>query len=270
MSSINKNLVVVRGGGDIATGAIQKIKRVGFDVVVLESNKPSSIRRKVCLSEAIYDGVTRVEDIKAVRGNNINEVNEIIKNGDIAVIVDKKGDIIKSLKPVAVIDAILAKKNMGTNRAMAPITIGLGPGFCAGEDVDIVIETMRGHKLGRLIFNGYALENTGIPGVIAGVSADRVNYSEAEGIFTSISKIGDIVKKGQVIAKVGESNVIAKIDGVLRGLIRDGFVVTKGFKIADVDPRTEQQENCDTISDKARAVGGATLEALLIGIRKLK
>ncbi|MGL5634146.1 MAG: selenium-dependent molybdenum cofactor biosynthesis protein YqeB [Sarcina sp.] len=270
MQRFDRKLVIVRGGGDIATGVIQKLKRAGFNVVVLESSKPSSIRRNVCLSEAIYNGEAKVEDIKAIRVNDINHVNDVLNHGDIAMLVDETGECIKYLRGIAVIDAILAKKNIGTNRAMAPITIGLGPGFEAGEDVDIVVETMRGHNLGRLIFNGFAKENTGVPGAIAGVAEDRVIYSEADGIFKGIKKIGDIVKAGEVIATVSGYDVKSKIDGVLRGLIRDDFEVTKGFKIADVDPRLAEKENCDTISDKARAVGGATLEALMIMLEKLK
>lgn len=266
----NKELVVVRGGGDISTGTIQKIKRAGFKVVVLESEKPTSIRRHVCLSEAIYDGEAIVEDIKAIKANNLADIERILTEGNIAIAVDEKGSFIKKLKPIAVIDAILAKKNLGTNRNMAPITIGLGPGFEAGKDVDVVVETMRGHNLARLIFEGKPMDNTGVPGEIKGVSKDRVIYSENEGKIKNISKISDCVKKGEVIAKIGEQEVKATIDGVLRGLIRDGFYVKKGLKIADIDPRASEKNNCFTISDKARNVGGASLEALLIMLNRKK
>ncbi|WP_055069221.1 selenium-dependent molybdenum cofactor biosynthesis protein YqeB [Clostridium massiliamazoniense] len=264
----NKELVVVRGGGDISTGTIQKIKRAGFKVVVLESEKPTSIRRHVCLSEAIYDGEATVEDIKAIKANNLSDIERILNEGNIAIAVDEKGEFINKLKPIAVIDAILAKKNLGTNRNMAPITIGLGPGFEAGKDVDVVVETMRGHNLARLIFEGKPMDNTGVPGEIKGVSKDRVIYSENEGIIKNISKISDSVKKGEVIAKIGEKEVKATIDGVLRGLIRDGFYVKEGLKIADIDPRASEKNNCFTISDKARNVGGASLEALLIMLNR--
>ncbi|MGL5616521.1 MAG: selenium-dependent molybdenum cofactor biosynthesis protein YqeB [Sarcina sp.] len=266
----NEDLIIFRGGGDIATGSIQKVKRAGFNVLVLEVEKPSSIRRYVSLSEAIYDGRTIVEDIEAVKANNLDEVKEIIKNNKIAIMVDPKGESIKELKPLAVIDAILAKRNLGTDKTMAPITIGLGPGFEAGVNVDIVIETMRGHNLGRLLFEGKPLDNTGVPGEIAGVSGDRVIYSEADGVIKNIAKISDYVEKGQVIAVVGDTEIKSKISGILRGIIKDGYEVKKGLKIADVDPRENQKKNCFTISDKARNVGGATLEALLIMINKKK
>ena len=263
MKDLNNSLVIVRGGGDIATGVIQKLKRIGFKVVVLESDKPSSIRRGVCLSEAIYDGYTVVEDIKAT---DIESIKSILNDGSIPVIVDKNGEYIKKLKPVAVIDAILAKRNIGTNKNMAKITIGLGPGFCAGKDVDIVVETMRGHNLGRLIFSMSALENTGVPGAIAGVTKDRVIYSKLGGVFKSNSKIGDIVSKEQVLGFVDGQEVIATIDGVLRGIIRDGFYVKQGLKIIDIDPRINERENCNIISDKARAIGGAVLEGILLSL----
>ena len=268
MRVLNNRLVVVRGGGDIATGVIQKLKRVGFDVVVLESDKPSSIRRNVCLSEAIYDDYAIVEDIKGVRAINMQSVKEIISNGDIPVIIDKKGEYIKSLKPIAVVDAILAKRNLGTTKDMAEVTIGLGPGFCAKDDVDIVVETMRGHNLGRLIFKGSALANTGIPGDVAGVTKERVIYSKESGSFKGSSKIGDVVKEGEVLGYIENYEVIATIDGVLRGIIRDGYEVRKGLKIADIDPRINQKENCDTISDKARTIGGAVIEGLLLSLNK--
>ena len=270
MENFDEKLVVVRGGGDIATGTIQKLQRSGFKVVILECTKPTSIRRYVSLSEAIYDGIAVVEDIKAVRVESVDEVKAVLDEGNIAMLIDETGKSIKKLKPIAVIDAILAKRNLGTNLDMAPITIGLGPGFEAGVDVDIVVETMRGHNLGKLIFSGCPKANTGIPGVIAGASKERVIYSNCGGVIKNISKISDIVKAGQVIAYVGKTEVRATIDGVLRGLIREGFRVKCGLKIADIDPRIAEEENCFTISDKARAVGGASLEALMIMLSKEK
>lgn len=262
------NIVVFRGGGDIATGSIQKVKRAGFKVVVLEVAKPSSIRRKVCMSEAVYDGKVTVEDIEGVLVKQSEEIFKVLNDDKIAVIIDTKGEIIEKIKPIAVIDAILAKKNLGTNREMAPITIGLGPGFEAGKDVDIAIETMRGHNLGRLIFKGKTMENTGVPGIIKGVGKERVIYSENEGHIKNIANIGDYVEKGEVIAKISNKDVVASISGVLRGIIRENYYVEKGLKIADIDPRREEKNNCFTISDKARNVGGATLEALMIMLKR--
>lgn len=258
-----KDIVVVRGGGDIASGVIQKFHRSGFKVVVLEVEKPSFIRRTVCYGEAVYEKEITLEKSKAVLTCGIDEINRELEKGNIALVIDPFGDIIKELKPLAVIDAILAKKNLGTTIHMAPITIGLGPGFSAGKDVDIVVETMRGHDLGRLIFSGKAKDNTGIPGIIKGFGRERVIYSETHGIFKSIKKIGDIVEKNETIAFVGDTPVRSPLTGIIRGLIRDGYEVTDGFKIGDIDPRKDQRQNCDTISDKARNVGGSTLEAVL-------
>ena len=177
--------------------------------------------------------------------------------------IDPKGEMIKQLHPIAVVDAILAKKNLGTTRDMAPITIALGPGFTAGEDVDVVIETMRGHRLGRIIKEGSAIPNTGIPGVIKGFGKERVIHSPAAGIMHNRSRIGDIVEKDQIIAMVDEMPVYASLTGVLRGIIRDGYKVPKGMKLADIDPRKEQKKNCNTISDKARCIAGSVVEVLM-------
>ncbi|MBQ8734342.1 MAG: EF2563 family selenium-dependent molybdenum hydroxylase system protein, partial [Anaerotignum sp.] len=177
------------------------------------------------------------------------------------------GKSIEQLKPMVVVDGILAKKNLGTHKEMAPITVALGPGFTAGEDVDAVIETMRGHSLGRVIYEGKAIKNTGIPGMVGGYTKERVIHSPAEGILRNVSEITDTVKQGEIIAvietKTGNVPVEATIDGLLRGLIRDGYPVTKGFKIADIDPRLDEYENCFTISDKARCIAGGVLEAIL-------
>lgn len=256
--------VVVRGGGDIASGTIQKLYRAGFKVIILEIEKPTAIRRNVAFSDAIYNGESTVEDIKAVKVRDLAGIKEAHKNNFIPILVDPEGDILKAIKPLALVDAILAKKNLGTNKNMAPITIALGPGFNAGVDVDVVIETMRGHNLGRLIFEGYAMANTGVPGEIAGYSKERVIYSEANGKIKNISIIGDIVNKGDVLAYIGDTKVLSPISGLLRGLIKDGTEVTKGLKIGDVDPRLKEVENYTTISDKARNIGGGVLEALLM------
>lgn len=263
MLSISETLVIVRGGGDIATGTIQKLHRAGFKTLVLEISKPSAIRREVSFCEAIYDGEMEIEGECAKLCNSFDEIETIWNEKKIPIIIDPQGKSIEILKPTVVVDAILAKKNCGTTKKMAPIVIGLGPGFTAGEDVDIVIETMRGHTLGKLIFSGKPMANTGTPGIIRGIGKERVIYSPCAGIIKNICKIGDMVEKNQVIATVDGAEVLATISGVLRGLIRDGFEVPEKFKIADIDPREEEQENCFTISDKARAIGGAVLEAIL-------
>ena len=266
-STMKKELIVARGGGDLATGTIYKLRKSGYRVLVLESEKPSAIRRNVAFSEAVYEGRWTVEDMTAVLANDIEEAEKIMDTGDVAVLVDPRCDCLNTLKPVALVDAIIAKKNLGTNRSMAPITVGLGPGFTAGEDVDAVIETMRGHKLGRVILEGSAIPNTGIPGAVAGVTKERVIHAPAAGVLKNVCHITDVVEKGQIIACIetceGNVEVPATISGLLRGLIRDGYQVTKGFKIADIDPRVEEYENCFTISDKARCIAGGVLEAIL-------
>lgn len=266
---MKKDIIVIRGGGDIATGTIHKLHRCGFKVVILEIENPSAIRRSVCFSEAVYENKIVVENVVCEKANNLEELYSILDRNNIPVIIDPSGKYIEKLKPLALVDAILAKKNLGTKKDMAPITIALGPGFCAGEDVNIVIETMRGHDLGRIIEKGYAIANTGIPGSVKGVSKDRVIYSPSAGIISNIKEIGDIVKKGEVIAKISNTEnetlteVKTTIDGVLRGIIRDKSKIKERLKIADIDPRIEEIKNSYTISDKARTIAGGVLEAIL-------
>lgn len=261
-------IIIVRGGGDIATGTIYKLVKCGFRVLVLEISGPSAIRRNVAFCEAVYDGSKTVEDMTCYLADTSDRALDIMNGGSPALMIDPDGKCISELRPIAVIDAILAKKNLGTGKIMAPITIALGPGFTAGKDVDAVIETMRGHRLGRVIYEGEALPNTGVPGVIAGVSAERVIHSPAEGVIYNLAHITDMVKKGQTVARIISPNgkttdVTATTDGLLRGLIREGYYVTEGFKIADIDPRSSEYDNCFTISDKARCIAGGVLEALL-------
>ena len=273
-----KDLIVVRGAGDLATGTIHRLKKAGFRLLVLEAEHPAAIRRQVALSEAVYAGSARVEDVEAVRMDvdlaekkNRKELLEqemerIWKKDGVPVLVDPAGLSIAALRPAVVVDAILAKKNLGTTKEMAPLVIALGPGFTAGEDVNVVIETKRGHNLGRVIRSGSAVPNTGIPGIIGGYGKERVMHAQAEGILRNAASIGDIVEARAVIAEIVTENgtvpVEASLSGLLRGLIRDGYPVTKGFKIADIDPRKEELQNCFTISDKARCIAGSVLEVI--------
>ncbi|MDR3997553.1 MAG: selenium-dependent molybdenum cofactor biosynthesis protein YqeB [Fusicatenibacter sp.] len=273
-----KDLIVVRGAGDLATGTIHRLKKAGFRLLVLEAEHPAAIRRQVALSEAVYAGSARVEDVEAVRMDvdlaekkNRKELLEqemerIWKKDGVPVLVDPAGLSIAALRPAVVFDAILAKKNLRTTKEMAPLVIALGPGFTAGEDVDVVIETKRGHNLGRVIRSGSAVPNTGIPGIIGGYGKERVMHAQAEGILRNAASIGDIVEARAVIAEIETENgtvpVEASLSGLLRGLIRDGYPVTKGFKIADIDPRKEELQNCFTISDKARCIAGSVLEVI--------
>ena len=248
-----RDIVLIRSGGDISSGIIERLHKCGFKVVVLETGNPSSIRREVSFGEAVYRKKMTINGLTSVLTDSIEEMEKILENDEIPVLIDEEGRYISILKPVILIDAILAKKNLGTHINMAPITIGIGPGFFAGKDVHAVIETKRGHHLGEVIYNGEAIKNSGIPGNIGGFTKERVIHSEWEGNIRNISKI----------ALINGNKVLATIDGILRGIIRDGYFVTKGFKIADIDPRMDEYENCFTISDKARSVGGGALEAIL-------
>lgn len=258
-----ENIIVVRGGGDLASGVIHRLYRCGYKVLILESERPSAIRREVSFCEAVYDGEAFVEGVLSHKIEDVSECDKVWKLKEIPLLVDETGESISCLKPAAVIDGILAKRNLGTSREMAPLTIALGPGFTAGEDVDYVVETKRGHDLGRIIEEGEALPNTGIPGIIAGAGKERVIHSPAAGVIRNQSKIADLVEKGQVIATVDGTPVYASLTGILRGIIRDGYQVDKGMKIADIDPRKEEEKNCNTISDKARCIAGSVVEILL-------
>ncbi|GAF38298.1 selenium-dependent molybdenum hydroxylase system protein [Agrilactobacillus composti DSM 18527 = JCM 14202] len=258
---ISDTLIVIRGGGDLATGVAQKLWHAGFKLIMLETAQPMMIRRPVCLGSAIADGQITVEDVTGVKTLAEN-VQKVWKKSEIPVIVNPSGDIIHMLKPAVVVDAILAKKNLGTNRQMAPLTIALGPGFSAPEDVDAVIETMRGHNLGRIITKGKPLANTGIPGVIAGKSKERVIYAPAAGLMRHRREIGAQVQQGETLFYLGDTAVPSPLTGTLRGLIAEGTLVSLGLKIADVDPRPNVP--CDQISDKARAIGGGVLDAVLM------
>jgi len=269
LSTYEKKVILVRGGGDLATGVVQKFFRSGFRVVVLETKAPAAIRRSVSLSEALYDGVAEVEDLVCRKVSEIVEFEACWQKGEIPLLVDPFGKSIEIIKPSAVVDAIMAKKNMGTFINMADITIALGPGFCAGKDVHAVIETLRGHDLGRLILQGYAKPDTGIPGEVAGESIRRVISAPVSGKVVHKKQIGSIVEQGNVLLSIIDISeegiaqtsvdVKAPMSGLLRGLIREGAKVYNGMKIADIDPRIDI--NYKTISDKARCIGGAALEA---------
>lgn len=260
--------IIVRGGGDLATGTIHRLWSCGFKVLVLETKMPAAIRRQVSVCEAVYDGETIVEGMKAIRIFAWEQAEKIIESGAVPVLVDPEGASIDMLHPRVVIDAILAKRNLGTHRKMAPLTIGLGPGFCGGKDVDVVIETKRGHNLGRVIYSGMAAPNTGIPGMVGGYAKERVLHAPVEGTFKGYAGIGDIVEAGAPVAAVIGNDgtatpLTAAFSGIVRGLLRDGYPVTKGFKVADIDPRKEELANCFTISDKARCIAGSVLEVVV-------
>lgn len=261
----NDALILVRGGGDLATGTIHRLWSAGLRVLVLETEHPAAIRRQVSLCEAVYEGETVVEGLKAVRIDSFAQAEAVLAENAVPVLVDPAGSCIAQAKPDVLVDAILAKRNLGTARDMAPLTIALGPGFTAGQDVDVVVETKRGHRLGRILREGAAIPNTGIPGVIGGYGRERVIHAAAAGTFVDLHRIGDIVEAGELIAQIEGADgtitpVTTQITGILRGLLRSGYQVTPGFKVADVDPRKEELSNCFLISDKARCIAGSVLE----------
>ena len=276
-------LIIVRGAGDLASGVLAAIHISDFRVLALETENPSAIRRTVAFSEAVRLGHCTIEGIEArliakeqaaaILSANDSETGAAADSkanptSFIPIAVDPTGELIDILHPAAVVDAIIAKKNCGTRLDMAPLVIALGPGFTAGKDAHIVIETMRGHNLARLIYRGTALPNTGVPGLVGGESALRVIHAPAAGILRVIHDIGDSVTRGEVIARIIQADgsiidVAASLNGIIRGMLPDGFIVRNGLKMADIDPRLTELNNCFTISDKARALGGAVLTALL-------
>ena len=310
----NNLLIICRGAGDLATGIIHRLHRAGHRVIALETDYPAAIRRQVSFCEAVYDGSAAVEgvtarlvpaltdaetytEIDAETGTEIDTetysglndtpaahiasekwdrsaIEAVLEAGEVPLLIDPTGESIALLKPDVVVDAIIAKKNLGTTINMAPLVIGVGPGFTAGNDVHLVIESMRGHNLARIITDGRAQPNTGVPGNIAGFTSERVIHAPAAGYIHDVRKIGDIVQKGDEIARIYPDKgsfdnelseyvpVNATITGIIRGLIREGYYFREGFKIADIDPRESELTNCFTISDKARSIAGSVLEAV--------
>lgn len=253
---------VIKGAGDIASGIALRLKHARFDIVMTDLKHPTAIRRSVCFSQAIVNGRMLVEDVSAKNAKCIEEIHSILKKGKIAVIADENADCIKKLKPDIVIDAILAKKNLGTKITDAPVVIAVGPGFEAGVDCHAVVETQRGHYLGRVFWEGRAAENTGVPGNIGGYTVERIIRAVKDGVFSPICSIGDVVEAGQIVAYIDDEPVKCLIGGVLRGILPENTPVFKGMKSGDVDPRCKV-EHCYSVSDKALAVGGGVLEACM-------
>jgi xanthine dehydrogenase accessory factor len=254
--------VVIRGAGDLATGIALRLWRARMQVIMTETERPTAIRRTVCFSQAVVCGEATVEDITARKASSEEEALCLLEQGMIPVLVDPTGACIPALEPDAVVDAILAKRNLGTRITDAPVVVGVGPGFTAGEDCHAVVETMRGHYLGRAIYRGSAMPNTGIPGLIGGFAGERVLRAPADGVFCRLLEIGAQVKMGDVAGTVGGEPMICTLDGILRGILADGTPVHKGMKAGDIDPRCEM-DHCYCASDKAIAVGGGVLEAIL-------
>ncbi|MBD3347630.1 MAG: EF2563 family selenium-dependent molybdenum hydroxylase system protein [Candidatus Eisenbacteria bacterium] len=262
-----EGLVIVRGGGDLGTGVAHRLFRAGYAVVVLEREDPRVVRRTVSFAQAAFDGAASVEGVETRKATVAEAAAAVSGPGRpdwVPLVIDPEGASIEALRPGAVVDARMAKRNLGTVRGDAPVTIGLGPGFRAGEDVDYVVETMRGHSLGRLIDEGSAAPDTGVPAEVRGVGRERVIRSPGVGQFRSVRAIGDLVGDGELVGTVGEAEARAGVSGLLRGLVADGTRLRGGDKLGDVDPRGSEIDHM-LISDKARAVAGAVLEGLLRG-----
>lgn len=255
-------LVYVRGGGDLATGTACRLYQAGFAVIIAEVPKPTVIRRTVALAQCVFDGTAEIEGVPGRLAKSAVEARQMAGRGIVAVLIDPRGETVRELRPPVVVDAIMAKRNTGTAKEWAPIVIGLGPGFTAGGDVHAVVETMRGHDLGRVYYQGSAYPDTGIPGEIGGYGLERLVRSPASGVFWPCCEIGQTVTKGEILGHVGTEPVVSGIPGVLRGLLNSDMEVSFGMKIGDVDPRG-QRDSCFTISDKARAIAGGVLEAIL-------
>ena len=256
-------IVLIKGGGEMASGVVQRLVRSGFRVCITEIPEPLAVRREVSFCEAVFEGRTEVEGLVGKRVSSKEGILRTWQEGEVPVIIDPECAIRRILSPDVLVDAILAKKNTGTSLGDAPLVIGLGPGFCAGRDVHFVIETNRGHRLGRVIEEGEADPDTGIPGDIGGHTWERVLRAPAGGRFQGKKQIGDRVEKGEIVAEVGGVPLKAMTSGVLRGILHDGLMAEPNMKVGDVDPRTTR-ETCRTVSEKARAIAGAVLEAILM------
>jgi xanthine dehydrogenase accessory factor len=263
VSALGKTVrLMVKGGGDLASGVAWRLWNSGFQVAVTEISQPTAIRRAVAFATAVWDGETTVENLRARRVEGMAGVEAAWSQGVLPVVVDPQAQLVQQLPADVVVDAILAKRNLGTRMSDAPLVIGLGPGFLAGVDVHAVIETMRGHSLGRVIWQGGALPNTGVPGEVGGFAELRVVRAPCAGVFTGVRSIGDYVDEGEVLAHVDGEPVRSRLKGVLRGLIHDGLCVHPHMKVGDVDPRAERA-HCFAVSDKALAIAGGVLEAIL-------
>ena len=256
-------LVLIKGAGDLATGVAVRLLRAGFRLVMTDIAQPTAVRRTVAFCQCIYDGTTQVEGITARHVSTTQEVEECWERGEVPGLVDQEAEIRRKFPFDAQVDAILAKYNVNTRLDDAPIVVALGPGFTAGVDCHAVVETKRGHYLGRVITEGSAIPNTGVPGDVGGYTKERIIRACRDGVFEPVAAIGDTVAKGDIVARVDGEPVFSQMPGIVRGMLPAGLRVTRGMKSGDIDPRCEK-DHCFTVSDKARAIGGGVLEALLM------
>jgi xanthine dehydrogenase accessory factor len=259
---LNDLVILIRGAGEMATGVAHRLASCHFKICMTETSNPQAVRREVAFSEAIFHSEKEVEGITAKRIDSPDRISGVWREGKIPILIDPKAEVKDFLKPDVLINATLAKKNLGTKMTDALLVIGLGPGFYAGKDIHLVIETNRGHDLGRIISKGEAEPNTGIPGSIAGYTEKRVIRAPKGGKFKTLKKIGDGVRANEKVGMIGNVEVRSRIAGVIRGLLRDGTEAWKGMKLGDVDPRGIKA-HCYTISDKARTISGGVLQAIL-------
>ncbi len=271
-ASMNTPLVAVKGAGDLSTGVMHRLTRAGFSVMASELAQPTVLRRTVAFAEAVTQGRITVEGITACHVSTRDEVMQAFERGEIPIVIDPDGAFIKHMQPTVLVEATLSKHNSGITIYYAPIVIALGPGYEAGKDAHAVIETNRGHNLGRVYMQGCAEPNTGVPGMVGGYAAERLLRAPSAGLLYGLRQIGDYVQAGETvaIAKEGETSspIIAAIPGILRGLVRDELPVHTGMKVGDIDPRATR-EHCFTISDKSRAIGGGVLEAVMYFLQKI-
>jgi len=256
----SKPLVVVRGAGDLASGVAYRLFNSGLDVIMTEIKRPLVVRRTVSFAEAVYAGSVIIEGTEACLAGSVEEVLAMLEKRAIPVLVDPEADIVKLVSPSVIVDARMAKRNLGITIEDAPLVIGLGPGFTAGQDVHAVIETCRGHRLGRVIYSGRAIPDTGAPGAVDGFTLERLLRAPVDGVVTPRRSIGEQVEKGDLVVLVETTPVYAEMAGLVRGMLKEGIWVSKGTKIGDIDPRKNAE--FDTISDKALAIGGGVLEAV--------
>ncbi len=257
-----RSIVIIRGGGDLATGVAFRLHRAGIATLILEAEKPLAVRRQVAFAEAVFSGSIQVEGVAAKLVADWNAAQQSVKEGNIPVMIDPQASILKDLRPLVIVDARMLKQDLPSMMDQTSLLIGIGPGFEAGKNCHAVIESQRGHHLGRVFWSGRAAENTGIPGSINKYKKDRVLYAPSDGTLNPKAKIGDLIKQGELIASVNSQTIIAPFDGLLRGLIHRSVPLTKGMKIGDLDPRNDPSYTAQ-ISDKALAIGGGVLEALL-------
>jgi xanthine dehydrogenase accessory factor len=256
----DRPLALIKGAGDLGSGVALRLSRAGFAVVMTETASPTVVRRTVAFAETVYSGVAHVEELEGALAGSEEEVRLLVDQGKVAVIVDPGASIRFALRPPLLVDAIMAKRNLGTSIDDAPVVVALGPGFVAGRDAHAVVETKRGHTLGRVITEGQALPDTGVPGEVGGFAAERLLRAPVAGIFRGEREIGDEIRVGEIVGFVEDTPVLSRLDGVLRGLLRSGLPVTEGFKLGDVDPRATR-DHCFLVSDKALAIAGGVLEA---------